>query len=174
MSGHESIHDKPTFEDVYRDNSRYVYNLARRLAPSAGEADDVFQEVFLRVHRFLGQYRGDGIRAWLRRITVNVFYARSRKQQKEIPQEDEFFERGSLLEDPLQKLESDQLGSHLLLALEKLSPEIRMVIVLRSIEDLSYQEIAEQLEIPIGTVRSRIARGRVHLIRLLDGGSHGL
>ncbi len=169
LSSPKSIYAAPSFDEVYTQQASYVYNLARRMAGSPSEADDVFQETFLRVHRFLPQYRGDGLRTWLRRITVNVFCSRFRKHQKEVPQEEPFFEQASLADDPFTAWDERELGQQLHLALQKLSPEIRIAMVLRSVENLSYQEIAEQLEVPVGTVRSRLARARTQLLRLLEG-----
>lgn len=158
-----------SFEAVYTEHASYVYNLAVRMAQTTADADDVYQEVFLRVHKFLPGYRGDGIKAWLRRITVNVFCTQLRKSKREQPMDEVGAHLSSSADEPGHLLEQSELGPRLAQALEELSPEIRVAMVLRGVEDLSYQEIAEMLDIPIGTVRSRLARGRVQMLRHLEG-----
>jgi RNA polymerase sigma-70 factor (ECF subfamily) len=162
---------QPTFATVYAEHAGYVYNLARRMADSQADADDVYQEVFLRVHKFLPGYRGDGLRAWLRRITVNVFCTMMRKRNRERPGEQVGENLTSSAEEPGRMLEEKELGPRLAEALEQLSPEMRAAMVLRGVEDLSYQEISELLDVPIGTVRSRLARARVQLLHHLEGAS---
>lgn len=160
----------PDFDSVYQEHSTYVYRLALRLSPSASDADDVFQEVFLRVYRFADSYRGGSMKGWLRRITMNVFFTRNQKAGREIPEEGVAEHVSTLRNEPGTLLEEANLGANLEQALQSLPPDMRAVLVLRSIEELSYQEIAELLEVPIGTVRSRLARARGHLLALLGEG----
>ena len=170
MSGQEIFEAPPPFDEVYKDNASYVYNLALRMAGMSSDADDVYQEVFLRVHRFLPQYKGRGLRSWLRQITVNVFCTHFRKRQKEQLQ-DEPPEVPSSQSDPGALIDEHVLGEQLSAALASLAPEMRAAMILRGVEDLSYQEIADLLEIPVGTVRSRLARARLQLLRQLEGGN---
>ena len=165
----EAPNPKPQFDDVYRDNSSYVFNLALRMAGQPSDADDVYQEVFLRVHRFLPQYKGGGLRSWLRRITVNVYCTQFRKRQKEQPEEDVGVDVACTASEPGSMLEGREVGEKLAVALQSLGPEMRAAMVLRGVENLNYQEIADLLEIPVGTVRSRLSRARLQMLRSLDG-----
>ena len=99
-----------TFEEIYQDQASAVYNLALRMAGNPSDADDIYQEVFLRVHRFLSTYRGDGLKTWLRRITVNVFCTQIRKQQREKPQAEVGLERLTLEGEPGTILEGREIG----------------------------------------------------------------
>lgn len=156
------------FDELYRQYSPTVYRLALRLCNHSSDAEDVFQEVFLRVYRFLDSHRGGSIPGWLRRITTNVFLSKQRlASSREVPDESAGEAVPSLVDDPAGQLEAALLGPELDSALQSLAPEIRATIVLRCLEDLSYQEISELLEVPIGTVRSRLARGRASLLSKL-------
>lgn len=157
-----------TFEKIHQEQAGYVYNLALRMAGNPSDADDVYQEVFLRVHRFLPSYRGDGLKTWLRRITVNVFCTQIRKQQREQPQEEVGLELTTWEGEPGSLLEGREVGEKLALALDSLGPVMRAAMILRGVENLSYQEIAELLEIPVGTVRSRLSRARLQLLSKLE------
>lgn len=145
---------------MYANNSSYVYNLALRMAGNPADADDVYQDAFLRVHRFLPQFRGTGLKSWLRRITVNVFCTHYRKREKEQPEE---HVGENLVDAP-----GETLAENLSAALERLGPEMRAVMILREVEELSYQEIAELLSVPVGTVRSRISRARLQLLSYIQ------
>lgn len=158
------------FDTVYQEHADYVYRLALRLCAHPSDADDVFQEVFLRVYRFSDGHRGGSLKAWIRRITMNVFFTRNQKAGREIPEEGVAENVPSLHDEPGTLLEEANLGDKLAQAIQSLVPEMRAVVVLRSIEELSYQEISELLEVPIGTVRSRLARARGHLIQRLGEG----
>jgi RNA polymerase sigma-70 factor, ECF subfamily len=173
VAAEKMVETLPKFDEVYKNNSSYVYNLAHRMAGTNSDADDVYQEVFLRVHRFLPQYQGKGLRGWLRQITVNVFCTQFRKRKKEQPI-DESIELATSQSDPATSLDERLLGERLTAALATLGPEMRAPMILRGVEQLSYQEIAELLEIPVGTVRSRLARARLQLVRQLEGETNDL
>lgn len=158
----------PSFDAVHGEHAGYVYNLALRLTGKPSDADDVYQETFLRVHRFLPQYRGDGLKSWLRRITTNVFYSRYRKAEREEPSDTGTLEIATEADEPGALLDAAAVGGKLADALFRLSPELRAAMVLRSVEELSYQEIAELLEVPVGTVRSRLSRAREQLLHYLE------
>ena len=161
----------PTFEEIHQEQAGFVYNLALRMTGNPSDADDVYQEVFIRVHRFLSSYRGDGLKAWLRRITVNVFCTQIRKQQREQPQEEVGLELVTLDGEPGTILEEREMGEKLAVALDSLGSVMRAAMILRGVENLSYQEIADLLEIPVGTVRSRLSRARVRLLSKLETSS---
>lgn len=159
----------PTFDEIYQEQASYVYNLALRMAGNPADADDVYQEVFLRVHRFLNTYRGDGLKTWLRRITLNVFCTQIRKKQRETPEEEVGKDLATVEGEPGTMLEGRELGEQLTVALDSLGPVMRAAMILRGVEGLSYQEIAELLDIPVGTVRSRLSRARLQLLSRLEG-----
>lgn len=159
----------PTFEEIYQEQAGYVYNLALRMTGNPADADDVYQEVFIRVHRFLATYRGDGIKTWLRRITTNVFCTQVKKKQRETPEEEVGAELATVEGEPGALLEDRELGEKLTVALDSLGTVMRAAMILRGVEGLSYQEIADLLEIPVGTVRSRLSRARLQLLSKLEG-----
>lgn len=162
------------FETVYRDHADYVYNLAFRLSGAEAEADDLMQETFMRVYRYLSGYAGGSLRAWLRRIVINLFLtkckAQSRQNHLSIDQTDEEGRPrkmdDALLDssgDPGFLVEQVSLDDRVQSSLDALPADFRLALVLREIEDLSYEQIATVLGVPIGTVRSRLARGRAML-----------
>lgn len=159
----------PTFDEIYQEQATYVYNLALRMTGNPADADDVYQEVFIRVHRFLPSYRGDGLKTWLRRITLNVFCTQIKKKQRETPEEEVGAELATVEGEPGAMLEERELGEKLTVALDSLGAVMRAAMILRGVEGLSYQEIAEMLDIPVGTVRSRLSRARLQLLSKLEG-----
>lgn len=156
-----------------------VYNLVCRLMNDSSEAGDVVQEVFLKIFRNVGSFRGQSsLKTWIYRIAVNEAYnhrrwfSRHRKQEVGLEREEED-SRGyqDTLSDPGQSPFEVASGheTHALIedALAGLNPSFRAVVVLRDVEDMSYEEIAEVLQISLGTVKSRILRGREALRRVL-------
>jgi RNA polymerase sigma-70 factor, ECF subfamily len=157
-----------------------VYNLVCRLMNDSSDAADIVQEVFLKVFRSIGSFRGgSSLKTWIYRIAVNEAYNHrrwfSRHQRQEVafaaPEGVPSYEES--LRDP-GRTPFDQAADHeaqalVELALEKLNPRFRAAVVLRDIEDLSYDEIASVLEISLGTVKSRITRGREALRKILEG-----
>ncbi len=149
-----------------------VYNLAYRLLNDTGDASDVTQEVFLKVFRSIGHFRAQSaLRTWVYRIAVNESHNRRRwlfrHRHNEVGLEEEFEDsepRERALRDgsrsPFERAFDSE--KHVLIeeALTRINPIFREAVVLRDIEDLSYEEIADILQISIGTVKSRIMRGR--------------
>jgi RNA polymerase sigma-70 factor, ECF subfamily len=167
--------DPAAFDEVYARHGRMVYTLALRLAGDAEEAADLTQDVFLRIFRHLGSFRGrSSLKTWVYQVGLNQ--CRSRLGRKRPPQQP-LAEEGAEGVAPLPEtgrgpeelaLAADaarQVGA----ALGLLPLAFREAVVLRDIEGLSYEEIAEVLGLPPGTVRSRIARGREQLRELLGG-----
>jgi RNA polymerase sigma-70 factor (ECF subfamily) len=157
-----------------------VYNLVCRLMDDSSEASDVVQEVFLKVFRKVGSFRGNSsLKTWIYRIAVNEAYnhhrwfSRHQRQEIALDSEDGAPCCAQHLTDPGRSPfeQAADRETHMLVeaALEKLNPKFRTAVVLRDIEDLSYEDIAAVLEISLGTVKSRITRGREALRKILEG-----
>ena len=162
---------KPTWEQVVREHSGRVYRLAYRLTGNPHDAEDITQEVFVRVFRSLDSYRPGTFEGWLHRITTNLFLDSVRRKQRQ--------KTDALAEDAAERLpgrepgperefEFRHLADDVQAALDALSPDFRAAVVLSDIEGLSYEEIATTLGVKLGTVRSRIHRGRAQLRRSLE------
>ncbi|KWF36984.1 RNA polymerase sigma factor [Burkholderia pseudomultivorans] len=154
-----------------------AYNLARWLSGSAGDADDVVQEACVRALRFIDSCRGDNARPWLLTIVRHTWYTewRRRTHAHEVAAPEALDDADvpddwqPATEDPLAHLLHGENVRLVNDALAKLPAEYREVLVLREMEDLSYREIAAIADVPVGTVMSRLARGRRRLVALLDG-----
>ena len=109
------------------------------------------------------------MKTWLRRITLNVFCTQIKKKQRETPEEGVGAELATVEGEPAAMLDERELGEKLSVALDSLGTVMRAAMILRGVEGLSYQEIAEMLDIPVGTVRSRLSRARLQLISRLEG-----
>lgn len=167
------------FEDIVLPHLDAAYNLARWLTHNHQDAEDLVQMAFVRALKFFGGFHGGNARAWLLTIVRNTFYTSLRDNQHEEANID--FDEATLSTLSTQESSSFDVGcnpenraaSHdtcrvVNQALEKLPPIFREVIILKEMEELSYQEIAEIIGIPIGTVMSRLARGRKLLSELLQ------
>jgi RNA polymerase sigma factor (sigma-70 family) len=156
----------PTWEEVVRTHSARVYRLAYRLTGNRHDAEDLTQEVFVRVFRSLSKYTPGTFEGWLHRITTNLFLDMARRRQR-IRMEGLADDAAQRLHGadptPAQAFEDRHLDSDIQKALEALAPEYRAAVVLCDIEGLSYEEIAATLGVKLGTVRSRIHRGRAQL-----------
>jgi RNA polymerase sigma-70 factor, ECF subfamily len=159
--------DAQRWPDVVARYADVVYTMAYRLTGNDEEARDVAQDVLLRLHRGLGHYEEGNFEGWLYRTTVNVFRDRLRKTKRR--REDVTAEPPHAVapESVEQEVTRTELREVVQRAISSLPPDYREVIVLRDIEGRSYEEIAEILDIPSGTVRSRIHRGREALRSLL-------
>ena len=162
----EAVWVPPTWEEVVRDHSPRVYRLALRLTGSPHDAEDLTQDVFVRVFRSLHRFQPGTLEGWLHRITTNLFLdgARRRKKIRFDGLPDGSAERlVSAWPTPSEQLADADLDHDVSAALAALPPEFRAAVVLCDIEGLSYEEIAAVLSVKIGTVRSRIHRGRAQL-----------
>ncbi len=171
--------DAEAWEDVVRQHSRRIYNLCLRFTGSSSDADDLAQDVFIRLFRSLDHYRAEAgsLATWLTTLTRNLLidhYRRSKPERLTDPLEGENAE-GERVPRPLaapgrsaeQAVWGREVQEQVQRALLKLSPELREAIILRDLQDLDYKEIAAVLRLPEGTVKSRINRGRIELARLL-------
>lgn len=153
-----------SFEQTVLPHLDAAYNLARWLAGNDTDAQDVAQEACLRAFKFFGGFRGDNSRAWLLTIVRNTFYTWLLKNRPQFVV--------SIDDDELAEIEDQSIAASSLhgadtealrIALEELPLEFREALVLRELEGLSYKEIAEIAEVPVGTVMSRLARARRQL-----------
>ncbi len=156
----------PTWEEVVEQHSARVYRLAYRLTGNVHDAEDLTQDVFVRVFRSLHTYRPGTFEGWLHRITTNVFLDRMRRKQRirmDALSEESAARLPSRGAGPEQAYDDTHLDDDVQRALDALSPDFRAAVVLCDIEGLSYEEVAATLGIKLGTVRSRIHRGRAQL-----------
>ena len=170
------------YEELIGEFQKPVYNLVYRLVEDASDVSDIVQDVFIKVFRYVGNFRGQSsLKTWIYRIAVNEAHNHrrwfGRHGKREVGLENEDAGGGRKYSDVL----PDQSHSPYDLALRgetmdlieqslaQIKPVFREAVVLRDIEDLTYEEIAEILEISLGTVKSRILRGRETLRRELTG-----
>jgi RNA polymerase sigma-70 factor (ECF subfamily) len=167
--------DGAAWEEIVQTYSRRVFNLAYRFTSRADSAEDLTQDVFVRVYRSLDQYnpkQGD-LQNWLMRLARNLIIDDYRKRQR-APQdeiaddlEDHKYHLRSRDSSVQREMERRELGAQVQAGIDKLSQDLRTCVILRDIEELSYQEIVDLLKIPEGTVKSRINRGRIELAKIL-------
>jgi RNA polymerase sigma-70 factor (ECF subfamily) len=157
------------FDDTVLPHLDAAFNYARWLTKSHAEAEDVVQEACVRAIRFFSSLRDDDARAWLFTIVRHTWYSRlSRRLQREGgPPRTTPAEPTDNALDPEERLLQHDTVATVRAALEQLPPDFREVIVLREVEGLSYKEIASVIGVPIGTVMSRLARGRERLMAVL-------
>ncbi len=155
----------PSWDEVVRTHSARVYRLAYRLTGNRHDAEDLTQEVFVRVFRSLSSYTPGTFEGWLHRITTNLFLdlvrRRARIRFDALPDDAERL--ASRDRGPAQLYDDTHFDHDVQAALDALPPDFRAAVVLCDLEGLSYEEIAATLGIKIGTVRSRIHRGRSQL-----------
>jgi RNA polymerase sigma-70 factor (ECF subfamily) len=150
-----------------------LYNTAYRMARNAEDAEDLVQEAYLKAYKYYDKFQeGTNFKAWLFKILKNTFINRYRKQQQQpmhaaFEEIEESFEsqlrkdaRVTGIPNPEEELLENVLDAHVQQALADLPDDYRMVVLLADLEDFSYKEIADILEIPVGTVMSRLYRGR--------------
>jgi len=171
--------DRLAFEELVAEYHALVYGLAYRLLNDPEEARDVTQETFLKVFRHLSRFRGEsGLKTWMYRITVNQAanhqrWWRRRKRESTVSIDSGEQDRtipnrlADRRTDPEQRAIAQQRERYILRALYQIKRDYQVAVILRDIEELSYEEIAETLQISIGTVKSRIARGREELRKRL-------
>lgn len=168
--------DETAWEDLVRLHTRKVYALCYRFTGSGSEAQDLTQEVFLRVFKTIKSFRSaeGSFATWLSRVTRNLLidhYRRTRHDrvtdsiEEQLPMMEEEGAASPLRPD--HAVAGREASEILQATLQKLSPDLREAVILRDLQEMEYREIAEVLGIPEGTVKSRINRGRAELARLL-------
>ena len=168
--------ERSSFEDAVREHSGMVYAIAYRLLGERDAAEELTQEVFLRAFRAWSRFRYDSSeRTWFTRITINAAKSRKlrwkrRARSKHSPLEAERGNGPALVQtlaengpDPERRVRSREIQERVQEGLLTLVPEYREAVILRDVEGLEYREISQVLEVSVGTVKSRIARGRAAL-----------
>lgn len=163
------------WEELLRLHTRRVYNLCYRFTGRGSEAEDLTQEVFIKIFQTLKAFDAaqGTFSTWLNRVARNHLvdhYRRSRKDRVTSSLDDEIGhleEKPGAGAEPLAHVEARERREILQAALDKLSPDMREAVILRDFQDLDYEEIAQVLGVPEGTVKSRINRGRLELARVL-------
>ena len=163
--------DPRAFEELVRTYQHRVYGVAARMLGSSAEGEEVAQEVFLRVYRAVGEFRGEAkLSTWLYAITSRLCLTRLAGGDRRHVREGE--ETLARLADgqasPGAALERSELDAALHRAIAELPEDRRLVVVLRDLEGLAYEDIAAVLELPVGTVRSRLHRARMDLKEKLE------
>ena len=156
----------PSWEEVVQNHSAKVFRLAYRLTGNKFDAEDLTQEVFVRVFRSLENFKPGTLDGWLHRITTNLFLDQARRKSRirfDALAEDAESRLPGQEPGPEQSFELNNLDLDVQRALEELPPDFRAAVVLCDLEGLSYDEVAEALGVKLGTVRSRIHRGRTML-----------
>jgi RNA polymerase sigma-70 factor (ECF subfamily) len=167
--------DGSAWEEIVTTFSRRIFNLAFRFTSNKDSAEDLTQDVFVRIYRSLDQFdakQGD-LQNWLMRLARNLIiddYRRRQRNPQDAHAEDvdeHVFHLRSATVTPQREMERRELSAQVQDGIDKLPPDLRTCVILRDIEELSYQEIVDLLKIPEGTVKSRINRGRIELAKIL-------
>jgi RNA polymerase sigma-70 factor (ECF subfamily) len=174
--------DAWAFREIYRRAAGYVYTLAYRVVNTRHDAEEVTQDVFLKVYHSLGSFKFESsFKTWIYRIAVNTALNHAKKRSRVTTREvEEVFENPATVTQPeaAKGLEAEDTEKKLKLLLDQLNPDQRACIISREIEGMDYREIAKSLGININTVRSRLKRAREALMALgqrqKEVTSHGL
>ncbi len=175
--------DAAAWEEIVQRYHRRIYNICYRFAGSADDAQDLTQDVFIRMYRTLNSYDTEkgAFTTWLTTMTRNMLVDHFRKTRQErmtdsldatTSEHEDAMPLGERIPDqgpaPDSGVQSRETREAVHQALQKLSPELREAVILRDLQDMDYREIAMVLNVPEGTVKSRINRGRAELGRLLQ------
>jgi len=170
-SATEPVVAPAAFEEALLGHRDAAYNLARWLMRHDHDAEDCVQDAYLRAYQAFGRFRGGDGRPWLLAIVRNVCYSRLRQNRREEPPAafDEL-EHSQALVAPTGELPWKHAAARELLpaAMEKLPVELREILILHELEGCAYKELAAILDVPIGTVMSRLARARIRLQYILQ------
>lgn len=167
--------DDSAFEEIVAAHQGRIATLCRYMLGDATEAEDATQDVFVKAFKALKTFRPEAsVSTWLYRIAVNTCIDRRRRpifRWFSFSEDDEVVRAASDAPSPERLVESRQTSEQIQHALTRLSPKLRAAIILKEIEGLPYEQIAETLEISLGTVKSRIARAREELKKMLADGT---
>lgn len=166
--------DRQAFDELVAKYQRYVFNLIYQHLGDSGDLEDIAQEVFLRIYKFIKRYRGNAsLESWIYKVVLNYCRTHARRRnvlarffvQPQVRSEDErSFELLDMVADagldPAKSTEQRRLVEDILLAVRALPEIYRNILIMREVNELSYEEISEILGISIGTVKSRISRAR--------------
>jgi len=160
--------DAGAFAEIVRRYQRSVYRTAYALTRNTADADDLAQETFVRAYRALDRFRSEEpLHPWLTRIATNLAYSlfRTRRRRPETPIEPliEAGRQWGVDDDPATHAAEAERDRRLAAAFDELKPEHQVVLTLRVVHDMSYEQIAGQLGVPVGTVMSRLSRARAEL-----------
>ncbi len=167
--------DGTAWEEIVSLYSRRIFNLAYRFTSSVEAADDLTQEVFIRIYKTLDQYdpKQGNLSSWLMRLARNLIIDDYRHRQRN-PQnsyaddvENHTFHLRAVGSSAQKEIERREIRAQVQEGIDKLPADLRTCVILRDIEELSYKEIVDALDIPEGTVKSRINRGRIELAKIL-------
>lgn len=163
---------RDTFERQAEQVYPSVFGTALRLTRSRDEAEDLAQEAMVRAYEAFDRFDGNNFKAWLLRIVTNLYINRYRRHQRgpgmiSLEEESTAEPVGSEAEIPERVLFDEALGAEIEEALASVPTDFRITVILSDIEGLSYQEVADATDVPVGTVRSRLARGRALLRKSL-------
>ena len=168
--------DHGAWEGIVRQYHQRIYNLAYRFTGRFDEAEDLAQEIFLKVYRSLSSYRPESgaLATWMVRVGRNHLIDHYRKYKTERTRTesleaeyDKAEENPARYSSPAKALEQRELSERVHAALLRISEDLREAVILRDLEEFTYEEIADMLKLPLGTVKSRINRGRAELARIL-------
>ena len=168
--------DHAAWDTVVRIHHQRVYNFAYRYNGRFDEAEDLTQEIFLKVYRTLHTYKADlgAFETWMMRVSRNCIIDHYRKLKTERRQTDslegeheQVAETGNRFANPAEALDQREISERVHGALLRLSGDLREVLILRDLEGFAYEEIVDIVRVPIGTVKSRINRGRVEMAKML-------
>lgn len=175
--------DSAAWEEIVRAHNRRIYNICYRFTNSPDDAEDLTQEVFIKIYRTLASYdlEKGAFTTWITTITRNLLVDHFRKSKQDrmtdsmdasTSAEDDGMTLSDQIQDtkptPDARVATQETQKMVQKALEKLSPDLREAVILRDLQDMDYREIALALKVPEGTVKSRINRGRTELARLLS------
>lgn len=167
--------DGVAWEEIVSSYSRRIFNLAYRFTSNVAAAEDLTQEVFVRIYKSLDQYdpKQGNLANWLMRLARNLIIDDYRKRQRN-PQnsmadtvDNHTFHLRSVGTSAQKEVERRELAGQVQEGIDKLPPDLRTCVILRDIEEMTYKEIVDVLDIPEGTVKSRINRGRIELAKIL-------
>jgi RNA polymerase sigma factor (sigma-70 family) len=170
IQSQEKTMPRRSFEEVVMPHLDAAFNYARWLSRNEADAEDVVQDAYVRAFKFFTSFRGNDARSWLLTIVRNTWYGRFPRRAAGVPivkTDEDGDDRPDESLSPEALVIQQETVERVRIALEELPADFREVLVLRELEGLSYKEIAAVLGIPIGTVMSRLARGRERLFGVL-------